>query len=534
MKILIVDDEPIIRNSLRKTIRTSAYADAEILTADNAEDALVALRRSQPEIVLTDIQMPCKNGLTLLKAVTEEKLQTVVICITGYSDFDYVRTALRYQAFDYLLKPVQADLLISCIGRAEQHYRQLENSKKLSDALETFYKNNSEGLRKQFFENLLLDPLHVSTPEEEKQALALGMSFCDYRLLAIRCCPNEEEPLPNQSFFAAYTLSKRLRQNFLQFHSCYIGDIVYLLWKVESPELTEGNMNTLQQLENWASEFAKTELFSSVVLAVSNPGHGIGMLPLLSRQVAACLASAHAAHGAGSDGPVVCFYEDIADFSGRVIDTNDRIAQFVHAIYAGDETACFEKAEHLLQHLRQESEETRAAALKITELNIGLLLRNLGVPNEEDDLLAKFLPRNLDMTNGDAERLRAGLGSLLSAIASARKSHTSQLVDRMLEFINQNFMRPVGLADAAESIGRNASYVSRLLNKELGKGFASLLTEKRIAEAKILLETTMLKTSEIAEKVGYPNPRYFQQVFCSKMEMTPSEYRQIAAAFHES
>jgi len=76
--------------------------------------------------------------------------------------------------------------------------------------------------------------------------------------------------------------------------------------------------------------------------------------------------------------------------------------------------------------------------------------------------------------------------------------------------------------------------ISRLLNKELGKGFASLLTEKRIAEAKILLETTMLKTSEIAEKVGYPNPRYFQQVFCSKMEMTPSEYRQIAAAFHES
>lgn len=534
MKLLIVDDEPIILNSLRKTIRASAYSDWEILTADNAEDALAALRRAQPEVMLTDIQMPCKNGLSLLKTVTEEKMETVVICITGYSDFDYIRTALRYQAFDYLLKPVQADLLLSCIGRAVQRHRQMEDSKKLSDALAAFYKNNSEVLRRQFFENLLLDPVHASSLEEEKQALALGMNFCDYRLLAIRCCPNEAGSLPNQSFFAAYTLSKRLHQSFPQFLSCYIGDVVYLFWKVESADLTEEDMRTLQQLGNWTSELAGTKLFSSAVIAVSNPGHGIAMLPRLNRQVAACLSSANAAPATGEGGPAVCFYEDVADFGERVLDTNDCIAGFVNAVYTGDETACCEKAEQLLRHLGQEDEKTRTAALKIAELNIGLYLQSIGVSGEEAGSLSDDLPKGPDLSLEERTRLRAGVRGLLSAIASARKSHTNQLVGRILEFIGQNYMRPVGLADAAESIGRNASYVSRLLNKELGKGFAVLLTEKRIAEAKILLETTTLKTADIAEKVGYPNPRYFHQVFCSKMEMTPSEYRQITTTFCET
>lgn len=117
MKLLIVDDEPIILSNIKNIITQSEFKDLEILTANNAAEAYDVINSNSPEIILTDIQMPQENGIHLLIKISELNYSPIVIFITGYSDFSYMQSALRYKAFDYLLKPITDTALIPCLKK---------------------------------------------------------------------------------------------------------------------------------------------------------------------------------------------------------------------------------------------------------------------------------------------------------------------------------------------------------------------------------------------------------------------------------
>lgn len=97
--------------------------------------------------------------------------------------------------------------------------------------------------------------------------------------------------------------------------------------------------------------------------------------------------------------------------------------------------------------------------------------------------------------------------------------------------INGHYQENVGLADVSRQLGRNPSYVSRLIKECTGKNFTSLLTARRMEAAKHLLKNTNLKIAEIAEKTGYPNVRYFNRVFKTSMNMSANDYRSFTNAF---
>ena len=143
MKLMIVDDEPIILNSLKDMLLHTDYAGFTILTADNAMDAYKLLQEEKPQIMLCDIQMPCLSGIDLLKKIYEDEvIDTSVIFITGYPDFHYAQSALRYKAFDYLLKPVTKETLLPCLDKAVAAWELHERTRKLSATLTQFYKEN--------------------------------------------------------------------------------------------------------------------------------------------------------------------------------------------------------------------------------------------------------------------------------------------------------------------------------------------------------------------------------------------------------
>ena len=188
MKILIVDDEPIILNSLKDMILHSEYSDFTIFTADNAMDAYELLQKESPQIMLCDIQMPCENGIDLLKKIYEnQSIDTIVIFITGYPDFSYAQSAVRYQAFDYLLKPITRETLLSCLKKAVSSWETDARTKKLADILSQFYKENHALLKKQFLENLLINPLSGFSTDLLTQSVSLGLKFDRFCMIGIRC-----------------------------------------------------------------------------------------------------------------------------------------------------------------------------------------------------------------------------------------------------------------------------------------------------------------------------------------------------------
>ena len=106
MKILIVDDEEIQRRKLARLISESSISFSDILCAPDVPGAIEIIESQHPSIVLSDIRMPVKDGLELTQYIQESYPEILVILVTGYSEFEYAQAAIRYNVFDYILKPI--------------------------------------------------------------------------------------------------------------------------------------------------------------------------------------------------------------------------------------------------------------------------------------------------------------------------------------------------------------------------------------------------------------------------------------------
>ena len=111
MKLLIVDDEPILRQGIINKVRKSGIPVVIVGEAGDGIAGLEVIRRETPDIVITDIRMPAMDGLEFIEQAQRMNQQLHFIVISGFSDFEYAKQAIRLGVFDYLLKPVEDDQL---------------------------------------------------------------------------------------------------------------------------------------------------------------------------------------------------------------------------------------------------------------------------------------------------------------------------------------------------------------------------------------------------------------------------------------
>lgn len=115
LRLLIAEDELSFRQGIIQMIDWSFY-DIEIVgAARDGREAMTLMRERKPDVLLTDIRMPYINGLELIQTAQEEGLSFYSILLTGYSDFNYARDAVRYGASEYLLKPCLPEDILQAI-----------------------------------------------------------------------------------------------------------------------------------------------------------------------------------------------------------------------------------------------------------------------------------------------------------------------------------------------------------------------------------------------------------------------------------
>ena len=149
LKVLIVDDESIIRDRLINCFNWESIGFAVCGEAENAEDALEIIKKTKPHVVLLDINMPGENGLWFAGALNELYSDIHIIFLTGYAKFEYARAAIRVNAYDYLLKPINKDELLSTLLCLKS---QILNISSVEDNLVTL--SDLEKLKKQLVENI--------------------------------------------------------------------------------------------------------------------------------------------------------------------------------------------------------------------------------------------------------------------------------------------------------------------------------------------------------------------------------------------
>ncbi|RRD94334.1 response regulator [Clostridiales bacterium COT073_COT-073] len=137
-KLLIVDDEPLIRRGIRSLVNLESIGISEIMEAESGEEAVALVMEHQPQMVLMDINMPDMDGLTAAAIIKERFPRVFVIILTGYDYFEYAQTAIRARVDDYILKPVsRADIemvLVKSINFLNEHNKQEEIQKVLDSS----------------------------------------------------------------------------------------------------------------------------------------------------------------------------------------------------------------------------------------------------------------------------------------------------------------------------------------------------------------------------------------------------------------
>ena len=121
--MLVADDERFIANNLAKNISDLHPGFTVDYIARDGEEALQFLKTHEVDLVFTDIKMPVIDGLTLTKKLYDTRPHTKVVIISGYNDFDLVKSALQYNAFDYLLKPVNKQELQNLLQKLYDSYQ---------------------------------------------------------------------------------------------------------------------------------------------------------------------------------------------------------------------------------------------------------------------------------------------------------------------------------------------------------------------------------------------------------------------------
>lgn len=141
--LLLVDDEPGIRKVLGITLADAGY---EVLTAECGEEALKKFREHHPPIILTDIKMPGMDGIDLLKIIKEENPDTEVIMITGHGDMELAIKSLKFEAIDFVTKPIRDDVLEIALKRARDKIVMREKLRAYTENLERLVAEKSARL----------------------------------------------------------------------------------------------------------------------------------------------------------------------------------------------------------------------------------------------------------------------------------------------------------------------------------------------------------------------------------------------------
>lgn len=186
-KLILVDDEPHVREGLRTCYPWEEWGFTIAATFENGRQALDYILHYQVDVILTDVRMPVMDGIELGRQLRERGCQIPLLFLSGYSDFDYVRQALVYGAVDYALKPLRTEKLLAALTRVRKMLER-QYGEETAAPPEGYYDKIVDSVRRY-----VLDDCRTATLESAAAGVGLspnylskifkketGQSFSDY------------------------------------------------------------------------------------------------------------------------------------------------------------------------------------------------------------------------------------------------------------------------------------------------------------------------------------------------------------------
>lgn len=523
-QIAIVDDEDIIREGLKRVVEWSRLGFDIAGAFSSAEELLGFIADNSIDVVLVDIRLPRKSGLDLITAVRAVRPAMRFVILSGYDSFQYAQRAIDLNVFAYLLKPVKTAEVIEVFTRlhaaldrdyTDRNRRIVDHQARIARGLcenqptATWEEHWAALVQRHQWLNragwhLLLVDIHIDVQPVEHSSVVSAPDSIRWNCVAaltkrltrddrlvlggaterglVLCCKTRRSVADAEGEIAEEVKAVSTDRSFVAFSAAAL---------VVQSTSAEG----LRATASAAEERIKTRLTEGVNRVLVGPPKKIGTAvpPPFDDASSAmeCAVRLVQNDETGLLKGLERAIDTVFDFAGNDID-------IVRA--------------HLVRFFYEMEEQLKP---------YGVSLSACGAKVEDFMTTVLVIPFS--------QEIRRRLETVLvAALACYRRIHDrphNHVVSAALEIITRRFGSELTLESVAEEIQVSPSHLSRLFRHVLNETFKEHLTGVRISEARRRLVDTNDKVYQIADAVGFPDQRYFSEVFRKQTGMTPVQYR---------
>ena len=531
--MLLVDDEIDQVDVLADTIDWSKAGISQVYKAYSAMEALELVEIASIDIVVTDIRMPEMSGLDLARQLTERGVPVQAIILSGYSDFAYAQTAMKYNVSEYLLKPVNDAEILEAVERSCRRIREEREAARSKQEQARWIYRKLPVIRSNLL-NELLNGKRLTQAD-------LGEMEEDY---GIRCKQGD----------IVHQMLIRLEDKFIRYTS---NDQDLIKFSIQN--MTEEMFG--REFEMWSTR----DPYGYLVILLKNKEY-MPSVPSRIRQLADRLRQAVQSYLGGNITVLLSgsfrFWEElqetyrenvsvfrniIGDLEGKVItaqrlrDMNvpapspshvQRSASPSQLIESGYWSQAIARLEDIVDELVRQRPYSHDRLLEViyafshavvqyVHAN-GLTLRQI---DDEQERLSNGSTQF--QTARQFQEWAVGIiGKLRELKVHAEKSDRSRLVEVINRYIEAHYGEDSTLQSLSDYIGMHPAYLSKLYKSETGIGISEYRHKLRMEKAVELLKQDQYKIHEISEWLGYQNPQYFSKRFKEEYGCTPNEFRE--------
>ena len=530
-KVHLVDDETLIREAISENIQWEEIGFSFMGACENGKQAMEAIEKEQPDLLLTDINMPFVDGMELTKFVYENYPDTKVIIISGFDEFEYAKNAVKYQVLEYILKPITPMEFTETLLRVKKMFDERKESQRDMKKIRSAYVSNLPMVQGRYLHNLLNGTVDYAKLDEKQEELRLNLSAGCYNTALVE--GDSLEPFTSQyanvkdelALFAVYNITAEIVAS----ENCGIAfqgtdEKTAILFMGDEEESLKIKMKQiLPKIHQAMEEFLQIQ----VTIAV---GKSVKRLEELPDSFAKTKSALEYKFMLGGNQTIEAEeYEEIRN-SAKHIDIFEWASQMATTIRTNKIEEISQKTEQFVEQVKLSYVNKNRSFVYVQNLVLSVI-NLLELPEElEDEIYSQernFMKQIYECENLDEIelRLRGTFRYICNLMSNQRDSYGKRQAMLALDYIEKNYAdSSVTLNSVCTALAMSTSYFSSVFKNYTGETFIESLTKKRMEKAKILLEQGNLKTYEIAEAVGFSDAHYFSVAFKKAVGKTPTEY----------
>ena len=502
-KVLIVDDEVFILEGLKSIIPWKDLNLEVVETAENGEEALEKYKKSDIDIVVTDITMPKMNGLQLIKSIKEIGGRCKFIILSGYDDFNYAREALRLGIENYILKPINE----------EELKETLENIVEKFNFQKPLTENNSDIIKENILYRWVQNNISFYELEERGNILNINLKYDYYEAAIIKI----EHSFLKCKEVLSYVKGYERDTGFYSFLDTF-SNVICIYGRNNKEKCIK---DILKKVKSGLSESLKVKVFITI-------GSSQSSYKTLhkSYEEAKEIQKYLLLYGYSN----IKAKEDIENLDVSIEDA-PLLEEFNKTLIKKEKTKVKENLEDIFNKLYSlkgiKPEAVQNVAIKIL-LAIIKMKEDFNIVNDSEEESIKDLILNICEVHTREELLNVLLNRCNKLIEDINEtsSNLSPVIKQVVSYIKNNFGEEMSLKTLSYKYNINSSYLGQIFLKEVGEPFNDYLNRIRNEEARNLILNTNLRIIDISQKVGYSDTSYFYRKFKAYYGLSPNKLRE--------